>query len=791
MIRNESVCLHSAIWDLHIHSNCCTKADKELAKLSVVEYVDKLLEVLRQCELLEMISFTDHNRISIDVYKEFMRRDSGIALLPGVEIDVLLEDGGTDKHLVVYFDCMGDERRLETLANNVNKIMVDNSVSDSNPISIATLLDKLLETGIRFAISPHAFKQEKRGIDYDMHSLDPENRHIDKYIDQFFCFWETSGISQSAYAIQFLKEMDRGDRESIVSFSDSKDFAKLKKYLAAPHQFFDALPTFDGVQMVGTEVSRISVAPTDVPEGNLGKYIGSIDSGSAHIRLSPRLNVIIGGRGSGKSALIDRLAISIMGKDIESSFSPERLRFLEGTRCSVASLAGSDISDGSFNVEFFDQGYISNLFAKTGKSFNDELQKYFSSAFSQIDEIETQTIRAKNIQCFNELFEEASSPKPENMADFAGKYQIDRDEELGIGVKKGDKQRVDPSLQDFSYSDTLDKIERAIVKALPKFLKTDPDVAKSIESFKDEIAEIAHKRRVEYFEGDYVVNLFIDKYFAKKDAISEAHKQKSDATRLFKETFAAEVEEIVNRVAIVRAYFAIQNDFESHYENPLFVDGEKPGAKAFLFKKVLDIQEPIDYLAACLDNAIPNPGHGESCTRANLKTYVEKFCFDDGCYKSGKSAAELMESLKSFDLDYIESLSIEYRNDDGTYESIMLKSPGTRTNILLEYIVHRNTNIPLLIDQPEDNVDNQTIYRDIVRWFTKLKRKRQVIVVTHDANIVINADAENLVIAKQLKSGDFSYQQGALESSGILVAASNILDGGAEAVRRRLMKYGG
>lgn len=56
--------------------------------------------------------------------------------------------------------------------------------------------------------------------------------------------------------------------------------------------------------------------------------------------------------------------------------------------------------------------------------------------------------------------------------------------------------------------------------------------------------------------------------------------------------------------------------------------------------------------------------------------------------------------------------------------------------------MHKKTKIPLLIDQPEDNVDSQTIYSKIRSWFMGLKQSRQVIVVTHDANIVINADAE-------------------------------------------------
>ena len=75
-------------------------------------------------------------------------------------------------------------------------------------------------------------------------------------------------------------------------------------------------------------------------------------------------------------------------------------------------------------------------------------------------------------------------------------------------------------------------------------------------------------------------------------------------------------------------------------------------------------------------------------------------------------------------------------------------------------------------------------------WFEKLKRNRQVIVVTHDANIVINADAENIIVANHSKKDTFNYSYGALEYGDNLEIASNVLDGGKEAVKRRLMKYG-
>ena len=71
-----------------------------------------------------------------------------------------------------------------------------------------------------------------------------------------------------------------------------------------------------------------------------------------------------------------------------------------------------------------------------------------------------------------------------------------------------------------------------------------------------------------------------------------------------------------------------------------------------------------------------------------------------------------------------------------------------------------------------------------------MKSKRQVIVVTHDANIVINADAENVIIANKEDNDLFDYSYGALEYGEILDRISIILDGGVEAVERRLKKYG-
>ncbi len=115
----------------------------------------------------------------------------------------------------------------------------------------------------------------------------------------------------------------------------------------------------------------------------------------------------------------------------------------------------------------------------------------------------------------------------------------------------------------------------------------------------------------------------------------------------------------------------------------------------------------------------------------------------------------------------------------------------------------------LLIDQPEDDLDSRSIYSDIVRYLVEQKKERQIILVTHNANLVVGADAESVIVAnrhgddrKNRDGRTFDYLTGSLEHSrkrqassfelermGIREHAVEILDGGKEAFQKRRDKY--
>lgn len=97
---------------------------------------------------------------------------------------------------------------------------------------------------------------------------------------------------------------------------------------------------------------------------------------------------------------------------------------------------------------------------------------------------------------------------------------------------------------------------------------------------------------------------------------------------------------------------------------------------------------------------------------------------------------------------------------------------------------------PLIIDQPEENLDPKSISDELVGLFIEAKSKRQVIMVAHNANLVINADADQIIIATAGPhvAGDLppiTYTSGGLERAEIRRSVCDILEGGDEAFRER------
>ncbi|WP_052747694.1 hypothetical protein [Geoglobus ahangari] len=115
-------------------------------------------------------------------------------------------------------------------------------------------------------------------------------------------------------------------------------------------------------------------------------------------------------------------------------------------------------------------------------------------------------------------------------------------------------------------------------------------------------------------------------------------------------------------------------------------------------------------------------------------------------------------------------------------------SIGQKGTVLLKIFLAEGDH-PLIIDQPEENLDNKFVYEALVDAFRKAKKSRQIIIATHNANLVVNTDAEQVIVA-EFENNKISYRWGAIENPTIRKDITTLLEGGEEAFRRREKKYG-
>lgn len=117
-------------------------------------------------------------------------------------------------------------------------------------------------------------------------------------------------------------------------------------------------------------------------------------------------------------------------------------------------------------------------------------------------------------------------------------------------------------------------------------------------------------------------------------------------------------------------------------------------------------------------------------------------------------------------------------------------SVGQKGTVYLRLQLATNAfSTPIIFDQPEDDLDNEFIITELVPLIQKLKKYRQIIIATHNANLVVNANAEQVIVANY-KNELLSYDEsGSIENKKIVDSICNILEGGVNAFEKRKNKY--
>lgn len=183
--------------------------------------------------------------------------------------------------------------------------------------------------------------------------------------------------------------------------------------------------------------------------------------------------------------------------------------------------------------------------------------------------------------------------------------------------------------------------------------------------------------------------------------------------------------------------------------------------------------------------------------------YLIKACLNGDLKLSKHRTPE--DGLRQIFIDWYNS-TYSVRMDG---DNISEMSPGKKALVLLKMLINMDeSTCPILIDQPEDDLDNRSIFKELIPFIKEKKTKRQIIIVTHNANVVLGSDAEEIIVANQNgnnspnKKFRFEYRTGAIEENRSIHGADDvlgkssiqqhicdILEGGKEAFDLRKHKY--
>lgn len=153
------------------------------------------------------------------------------------------------------------------------------------------------------------------------------------------------------------------------------------------------------------------------------------------------------------------------------------------------------------------------------------------------------------------------------------------------------------------------------------------------------------------------------------------------------------------------------------------------------------------------------------------------------------------EDLECITYDDLPEINVtKYIENDAGRKAVARKisnlSLGQQQSVLLSILLLSDSTRPLLIDQPEDNLDSEFIFKTIVSNLRKIKEKRQVIIVTHNPNVAILGDAELIIPLKSTSVHSRIISAGSIDNEDTVKLCCQILEGGESAFKQRKSVYG-
>lgn len=776
--------------DLHIHTDWSkkTKTNDYQGNFDIGTLKKKLIE-----NKVKLFSMTDHNIINTEAYTKYYENyeEGDPLLLIGCEFDIEVTESDKKEtyHSLIIFDKNSIED-LTAISEKVEKIFDGNTNLQDRKITIDNLYDHFSE--YEYFFIPHAGNC-KSIVDAYRSNIELCQKMV---LLMPSAFEKVKESVRQKYNEGFdrLKTLDFKERDDVpyINFSDNHNCNKYPctNKNGENHQFYciKGQPSFESIRFAFIDPKSRIRKESELKElKRFDKYIEKISFkedkliNKVELEFSPNLNVIIGGRSSGKSLLF-----SILGDKINISKSVFLTRYKEINIGSVEIKSNIDneykssIKYNTNEVIYINQGDIVNYFENNSlkdlisESGRDELYK---SALEQF--------KIKKQELSNNI---------DFLVDSYSKMKIDLENDFTLR-----KQDIDSILDTNYIFKSIDNIENKntsflesenILTQLKENLNRfrtnknwsfSEDEIKTIEGFTELVLE-----KEKNFNTEKNVYSLQEKFIldvqniiaSKNEQLSDKSREKEAAIKRLT-TLKSNIFKVLESSSNLLQKSNILEDYKYNLTKEieisddvkviLEVEGKEIiKEKVFEGLNIYDTDKRLSLYEVCIKLAL---------NQISVKNYANNF---PESFK--KKIDTLLTSIFNEFNTPIEYLKY---SEGSTSKS---NSPGFNSEKYLETILKNGLSKIIFIDQPEDNLGNKFIANKLIDIIRDLKFKKQIFLVTHNPSIVVYGDAENIILCEN-EDNKIIYKQLTLEEKKGQKEICEVLDGGHYIFDQRSKKY--
>ena len=757
--------------DLHIHSakSGITKTgDIAITKNSTLDNINVLIKKLNECEV-NMISITDHNIFDKELYLKLKEQENYGSLkkvLPGIELD--LEINGDIVHTICIFS---DEI-------NEHADIIDREFQRKEKYTLSDLGNLLANIGLDVILIAH---QKTDYLGKKQHSPNLSNCGLEIFYRMIDVEYFDSLEVQSSKVEGILKNrfvQDRINNQALISGSDCHDWSvyplhdntKKEKPLLIKMK---AEASFRGLVMSITNTKRFIVDDIDLRKPFIKQIDLSINNEEKAIPLSYRINAIIGDNSVGKSTLV---------KAFLGIATDEALRFYSDHNIIVKKASISN-SDYQFNA----QGEIRKKFDNSDTKL--PIKEDFKSQFKEINLSSQKQIISDIFESFNKLWD-----------DNEDRY-INKDKLRNRLVVSSYDSKKSYFLLFKSLLQTNENKYSGITKSFSEHLKL--------------LAKLGHKYK-QVLNGDDLIKMRM--VYQQMDEIKDKYTQ-LEINEIFNNKiincFSSTIANYQNRTEQQKSieetnynqYLKNITDFSRHFKKQLIFDNTKQINPFEDYEEILI--KPIDNLLGEY-HFISKPIYQKVITKDIIIDFIKNKINVDDVYNATKSQIlsnikskrfneKVYSNLNELKMALIEEFSETYfkttvelkHGNDNLNES---NSAGINSLYYLDiqsYIFDKKL---FIIDQPEDDVSQTKINTVLLNSLRNFSKKSQVLIVTHNPQLVVNLDVDNVIVIKKNEEKDeITFTYGPLERKDaevdMIKLVADTLEGGIDVIKKRWKRY--